>query len=435
MKSPWTIIFLCAAIALTAMTSLAQPGTLWTRTYGGNSDEYAFAVQQTADGGYVMTGKTQSFGAGDTDFYLVKTNTLGDTLWTHTYGGAYHDEAWSVEQTTDGGFILAGWTDDTSGAGYADFYLVKTGSSGNPLWARTYGGSSEDRATAAHQTADGGYIVAGYTQCYGAGYYDFYLIKTNSAGDTLWTRTYGGTEGEFAYSMQQTDDGGYIIAGLTNSFGAGFNDFYLVKTNSSGDTLWTRTYGGTGYEVAYSVQQTDDGGYIVAGETKPSVAAYADFYLVKTNSSGDQLWTRTYGGSNRDWAHSVQQTADGGYIVAGMSQSFGENWGQFYLVKANSQGDSLWSCTYGGIDWDEAYSVQQTDDGGYIVAGWCVSNAAGTFKDFYLVKTGPDPASVEENFILHPSSFILSSYPNPFNAFYHHCLRSSARWTHFPSRI
>ena len=215
------------------------------------------------------------------------------------------------------------------------------------------GGAADDWAYSVQQTADGGYIVAGYTNSFGAGDYDFYLVKTNSQGDTLWTRTYGGSDDDWAYSVQQTADGGYIVAGYTYSFGAGDDDFYLVKTNSQGDTLWTRTYGGSGDDEAYSVQQTADGGYIVAGYTSSFGAGSGDFYLVKTNSQGDTLWTRTYGGSGYDGAYSVQQTADGGYIVAGYTGSFGAGSDDFYLVKTNSQGDTLWTRTYGGSSNDD----------------------------------------------------------------------------------
>jgi hypothetical protein len=412
--APWACR---TVIVLAAATSLAQPvpETLWTHTYGGNTDDAGLCVQQTSDAGYVLAGRTLSYGAGDDDVYLVKTNSTGDTLWTNTYGGGAHEEAWSVQQTVDGGYILAGWT-ASFGAGYADFYLIRTGSSGSLMWSRTYGGSSEDRATAVRQTGDGGYAIAGYTQCYGAGYYDFYLIKTSSTGDTLWTRTYGGSGGEFAYAMETTDDGGFALAGLTNSFGAGFNDMYLVRTNGSGDTLWTRTYGGTGYEIANSVHQTDDGGFILAGETKISAAARSNFFLVKTDAQGNQLWTRTFGEGSDDRAWSVHPCRDGGYVVAGMTQSYGANWGDFFLGKVNQQGDSLWVCTYGGTNWDEAYAMEPTGDGGYILAGYSNSFGAGGYKDLYLVKTGPDPMSVGPSDGLWPHAYRLSCYPNPFNA-------------------
>jgi hypothetical protein len=190
-------------------------------------------------------------------------------------------------------------------------------------------------------------------------------VKTNSQGDTLWTRTYGGSNWDDANSVQQTADGGYVVAGWTQSFGVGtptYANMYLVKTNSQGDTLWTRTYGGSDYDFAYPVQQTADGGYIVAGFTWSFGAGLCDLYLVKTNSQGYVQWTSTYGGSDYDEARSAQQTADGGYIVAGTTISFGAGGGDFYLVKTDSQGDTLWTRTYGGSSWDEAYSVQQTAD-------------------------------------------------------------------------
>ncbi|MFH1009691.1 MAG: hypothetical protein V1784_00475 [bacterium] len=258
-----------------------NPDTLWTRTYGGSSGEDARSVQRTAEGGYVVAGYTYSFGAGESDFYLVKINSQGDTLWTRTYGGSSYESAYSVQQTEDGGYIVAGST-RSFGAGGEDFYLVKTSSSGDTLWTRTFGGSSQDVAHSVQQTADGGYIVAGYTESFGAGSRDMYLVKTNSQGDTLWTRTYGGSSTDVARSVQQTTDGGYIMAGYTESFGAGWRDFYLVKTNGQGDTLWTRTYGGSSEDWAASSQQTPDGGYIVAGYTNSFGAGSSDFYLVKT---------------------------------------------------------------------------------------------------------------------------------------------------------
>jgi hypothetical protein len=196
----------------------------------------------------------------------------------------------------------------------------------------------DDEGHSVQQTSDGGYIVAGYTGSFGAGYYDVYLIKTNASGDTLWTRTYGGMSYDYSYSVQQTSDGGYIVAGRTESFGNGLSDVYLIKTNVSGDTLWTRTYGGASWDYGYSVQQASDGGYIVAGWTL-SFGNTRQVYLIKTNASGDTLWTRTYGGASYDYGYSVQQSSDEGYIVAGWTESFGNGW-QVYLIKTDSLGRS-----------------------------------------------------------------------------------------------
>jgi hypothetical protein len=379
----------------TSFVTFAQaPDTLWTRTYEGigTFSEWANSVAQTSDGGYIIGGTAYHHNPGILDFCLLKTNSQGDQLWSRYYGNIKNDYGNSVQQTADGGYIIAGIITIPSAEGYhQDFYLVKTDSQGDALWTRTYGGSSNDGANSVQQTADGGYIMAGGTSSFGAGRGDFYLVKTDSLGDTLWTRTYGGSDDDGASSVQQTADGGYIVAGSTSSFGVG-GDFYLVKTNSSGYTLWTRTYGGSAGDRANSVQQTADGGYIVAGSTS-SFGAAGDFYLVKTDSSGDTLWTRNYGGSSGDGANSVQRTADGGYIMAGYTWSFGAGGCDFYLVKTDSIGDTLWTRTYGGTNYDGANSVQQTTDGGYVVAGHTSSFGAGAPEgnpSMYLVKTGPE---------------------------------------------
>jgi len=319
----------------------------------------------------------------------VKTDASGDTQWTRIYDHDGDNEAYSAQQTTDGGYIIAGWTVGMN------FYLVKTDAGGNTLWTRTYGGSMSDWAYSVQQTTDGGYIIAGFTYSFGAGNSDCYLVKTNADGDTLWTRTYGGSFNDEAYSVQQTTDGGYIIAGRTGSFGAGYSDIYLVKTDAGGDTLWTRTYGGWSNDEAHSIQQTTDGGYISAGYTGSFGAGNSDFYLMKTDANGDTLWTRTWGDSEQDEAFSVQQTTDGGYIIAGRTESFGAGSNDIYLVKTDAGGNTLWTRTYGGSNYEYAYSVQQTTDGGYIIAGWTGSFGAGAL-DFGLVKVkGENPAVID----------------------------------------
>jgi len=314
----------------------AQPDTLWTKTYGGADKDYGYSVQQTSDGGFIITGYTESFGAGGYDVYLIKADSSGDTLWTKTYGGANDDYGRSVRQTSDGGFLITGGT-YPFGAGAYDVYLIKADSSGDTLWTKTYGGTDTDIGESVQQTSDGGYIIAGYTHSFGAGENDVYLIKADSSGDTLWTKTYGGADADYGYSVQQTSDGGYIIAGGTISFGAGESDVYLIKADSSGDTLWTKTYGGADADYGYSVQQTSDGGYIIAGGTISFGAGESDVYIIKADSSGDALWTKTYGGTDYDNGHSVQQTSDGGYIIAGRTESFGAGSRDVYLIKTEQE--------------------------------------------------------------------------------------------------
>ena len=393
--------------------SFAHAQQRWTRTYGGTEEDEGRCVQQTLDGGYIVAGQTASFGAGYDDFYLIKTNATGDTLWARTYGGSVRDWGWSVLQTPDTGYIIVGQT-SSFGAGDKDYYLVKTDASGSVVWARTYGGTGLDEGRSVQQTLDGGYILAGYTTSFGAGSYDFYLVKTTAGGDTVWTRTYGGTNEDVGYSVRLTLDSGYVMVGYTASFGAGNQDVYLVKTNTIGDTIWTRTYGGIGNDVGYSAQQTSDGGYIIAGYTA-SYGANGDVYLIKMNSSGDTLWTRTYGGTGEEMGYSVQQTLDGGYVVAGKTASFGQ--GNVYLIKTDSSGDTLWTRTWGGVGVDFGNSVQQTSDGGYIVAGYTAAPAGN--GEVYLIKTDANgSASLEEPGRSGPAAAgSMKAVPNPFTSF------------------
>jgi hypothetical protein len=410
---------LCGAILYALLpASLVHAQQRWTKTYGGTAGEEGYSVRQTTDGGYIVAGWTDSYGAGFDDVYLIKTNASGDTLWTRTFGGTYHDEGWSVRQTFDGGYVIAGYASSFP-VGTWDVYLIKTNASGNTLWQRTYGGSSYDYGYSVWQTADTGYIIVGETDSYGAGGGDVYLIKTNALGDTLWTRTYGGSTLDEGYSVQQTRDRGYIIAGYTTSFGAGNGDIYLIKTNASGDTLWTRTYGGTSPDSGFSVQQTSEGGYIIAGATSSFGAGGYDVYLVKTDSLGHSLWTKTYGGTADDYGRSVQQTADGGYIIAGYTYSFGAGEDAVYLIKTNAAGDTLWTRTYGGTDFDYGFSVQQTADGGYIISGGTTSYGAG-YADVYLIKTDANGnVGVETPVRQLDGSTVrqLKATPNPFISF------------------
>jgi hypothetical protein len=374
------IVIVLWATSLFALT----PQTVWTRTYGGTSADAGTSVQQTSDGGYIITGLTWSFGAGGEDVYLIKTDASGDTVWTRTYGGTGNEGGVSVEQTSDGGYIIAGWA-FAPGAAWADVYLIKTDAGGDTVWTRTYGGADADIARSVQQTSDSGYIAVGETRSFSADSIDVYLIKTDAGGDTVWTRMYGGAGHEGGTSVQQTSDGGYIIAGYTSSFGAGQNDVYLIKTDTSGDTVWTRTYGWTGWEDGYSVRETSDGGYIIAGVTNSFGAGGSDVYLIKTDASGDTVWTRVFGGTISDDAMSVHQTSDGGYITAGTTWSFGAGSSDIYVIRTDESGNLGWKRTYGGAIGESGECVQQTADGAFIIAGATGSFGAG-LSDVYLIK-------------------------------------------------
>jgi hypothetical protein len=264
----------------------------------------------------------------------VKTDANGNEQWNQTYGGIGVDVGQSVVQTSDGGYAITGYTDYGAGS---DFWLVKTDSTGMAQWNQTYGGPGDDFGWSVVQTSDGGYAVAGFTQSYGAGMNDFWLIKTDAAGNAQWNQTYGGPNIDQGYSVVQTGDGGYAIAGRTNSYGVG-NDFWLVKTDSSGTVQWNQTYGGPNYEEGHSIVQTSDGGYAVAGHTNSYGAGDYDIWLVKTDANGNMQWSQAYGGTGTDYWGIVVETSDGGYAIAGVTWSYGAGMDDFWLVKTDEYG-------------------------------------------------------------------------------------------------
>jgi hypothetical protein len=382
------LILALLSVSLVALfTEYAHAQVRFARTYGGADNDWAHSVQQTSDGGYIVAGYTESFGAGGRDIFLIKTDANGNIIWAKTYGGTDWDEAYSVQQTSDGGYIVAGFTSSFGeGDGDFDIFLIKTDANGNLEWAKTYGGEYSDVAFSVQQTSDGGYIVAGFTSSFGEGWEDIFLIKTNEFGDVEWAKTYPLRDYDWANSVQQTSDGGYIVAGMTYYFLAGDWDIFLIKTDESGDVEWAKTYGGWSDDNAYSVQQTSGGGYIVAGLTNSFGAGYDDIFLIKTDANGNIIWAKTYGGTGDDRAYSLQQISDGGYILAGLTNSFGAGGSDIFLINTDANGNIIWAKTYGGTFNDWAYSLQQISDGGYILAGLTNSFGAGG-SDIFLINT------------------------------------------------
>ncbi len=405
-------VIVLSVIYFVTLSFAQAPDTMWTKIYGGFDYDVGRSLQTTSDQGYIIAGETASFGTGGKDIYLIKTDTNGDTMWTRTYGGAADDWGNSVQQTSDGGYIVAGCSDPTGAADY-DICLIKTDSNGDTMWTKTFGSSGYDEARSIEQTTDGGYIMTGITNSYGSGDYDLFLLKTNTDGDTAWMRTFGGGSWDEGNSVQQTSDGGYIIAGISASFTSGDYDFYLIKTDANGDTIWTKTYGMTSDEGGREVIQTSDDGYIVVGYIKCATGC-ENTYLIKTSSNGDTLWTGIHGNDYGVGGYSVIQTADGGFIVTGGMWNFSNVGFDVHLFKIDSTGQELWSALYGKAnDWDIGLSVQQAADSGYIITGITHLCAQGN-DEVYLIKTDPE-TGIGEKLISYPISIEprIVVYPNP----------------------
>ncbi|MFC2170446.1 T9SS type A sorting domain-containing protein [Calditrichota bacterium] len=408
------LIILCMAIAGIPV-SAQPPETLWTRTFGGDAFDDGYGVRQASDGGYIITGYTESFGAGEMDVWLIKTDSTGDEEWNRTFGGTLRDYGRNLQRSNDDGYIIIGAT-ESFGAGEWDVWLIKTDSNGEEEWNRTFGGDGTDIGKSVQQTNDGGYVIAGTTRIFGVGREDIWLIKTDSTGEEEWNRTFGGNGIDICYSVQQTNDNGYIITGCTESFGAGETDVWLIKADSTGNEEWNRTFGGNYEDLGACVRQTDDGGYIIVGYTESFGAGDFDVWLIKTDSTGDEEWNQTFGGTFADHCISVQQTNDGGYIFAGWTESFGAVAGDVLLIKTDSTGNEDWNQTFGGGNWDAGHSVQQSNDGGYIITGFTASYGAGS-DDLWLIRVAAEENKISESALTHPTDYYFGNiYPNPFNS-------------------
>jgi hypothetical protein len=375
----------------------ATPIMRWDQTFGVQGNDMVYSLAHTSDCGYILAGSSRFYigeRRWDMDARLVKTDVNGNVQWQRTIGGNEFDEAHSAIQTSDGGYIIAGRTYSFYGSGIDDFWLVKTDAEGTEQWNRTFGGADFYFASSVRQTSDGGYIIQGQTDPYGSCFYDLWLVKTDAEGTEQWNQTFGGDSNGRLHSLQQTFDGGYILGGNTRSFGTGSSDFWLVKTDLSGVELWNRTFGGNFRDIAYSVQQTPDGGFIMAGVTRSPHSN--DCWLVKTDTEGVEMWNRTIFRPNEDnRPNSILQNHDRGYIIAGKTGLVGTGSYDMWLVSTDQDGYVQWEMTFGGTCHDDvAKSVLLAPDGGLVVAG-DKDTCSDQGIDFWLIKLGGIPAEPE----------------------------------------
>ena len=413
----------------------SAPAIDWQKCFGGSSDDLAYAIQQTSDHGFIVTGISYSNDGNVsghhgydfyTDFWIVKIDSLTNIEWQKSLGGSLNDGSYSVKQTIDGGFVAAGYalsndgdiSGTHSGYFYGDYWIVKLDATGNIEWQKCLGGAVDEAANSIEQTTDGGFVVTGWTTSNNGdvsdnhGGEDCWTVKLDASGNIEWQKCLGGYLNERSYSVKQTIDGGFITAGYTFSNNDnvsgnhGSDDYWVVKFDAAGNTQWQKCYGGNDFDAATSVEQTKDGGYILSGSSRSHDGdvsgnhGYSDAWIVKLDSTGNILWQRSLGGSDNDNANSIQQTTDNGYIVIGYSYSNDGNvsghhgnsgHADYWVVKLDALGNIKWQESLGGLDQDEGSSVEQTTDGGYIIAGNTKSNGgnvSGNYggNDYWIVK-------------------------------------------------
>jgi len=363
------------------------PVISYQKEFGGQDNDIAYSVQQTADEGLIIAGRIDSWGNGGIDGWLIKTNIEGHEEWNYTFGGENSELFRKVKNTSDGGYILTGIT-NSFGYGSSDIWLFKVNQEGLEEWQYTFGGADGDWGMSVEQTMDDGFILVGHTLSFGAGYYDIYMVKTDAFGNEEWHQTFGGTEEDFGYSVLQTSEGGYIVLGFTVSFGSGNKDVWLIKTDSQGNMEWDKTFGGSASDVGIDIKETTDGGYIITGYTESNSNGLYDVLLIKTDSNGNEIWSKNIGDGNYESGSSVAQTHDGGYIITGYTISYGNGAKDIWLVKTDNAGNEEWNYTFGGIFNEGGNQILQTLSGGYVIVGYTESRGSGQ-KDVKLIKTSP----------------------------------------------
>ena len=358
----------------------------WSNTYGGNDDEHVRSIQSTLDGGYVICGSTNSYGASSLDGWLFKTNFQGTLEWERRFEGPNIDQFLSVRNTSDEGYVVFGST-SSFGSGSHDAWIIKTDMFGVEQWSQTYGGSQEDYGYDIQQTGDGGYLLLGSTSSSGSGGSDLWLIKTDSLGTQEWSQTYGGPENETGTGLLATTEGDYILSGYTTSFGNGSNDIWLVKVDSTGLLQWSQTYGGGENESPTSIKETLDGGFLIGGYTASFGGGNYSAWVVRTDSTGDELWSQFYGGEGTDYCSAVLQNPRGGYSLFGSTASEGDGDFDIWFLELDENGAEIRSSTHGGQSNDYARSSILKPDGSYIISGETSSFGAGG-ADAWLFKMG-----------------------------------------------
>jgi len=374
----------------------------WDKTFGGNSEDMGFSIIQTEEGEYAIAGYTilqrgekkddwrSKLGyiilekSKKQDFWIIKLDKNGNMEWDETFGDEGTDVANSIIQTKDGGYIIAGfiWTVYAS---KQDICVIKLDENGNIEWEKTFDKDEHDIAYSIIQTKDGGYAIAGGTGKRFWGEVNCWVIKLDAKGNREWDNNFGGTGWDEIYSIIQTKDGSFITTGCVWSKGAGRGDVRVAKLDKRGNLVWDKTFGGSENDETRSIVQTEDGGYVVAGFTVSEDTGDRDIWIIKLDKEGNKVWDRTFGGTSEDWANSIIQNKNGDYIVAGWTKSMGAGKTDVWIVKLDKRGNLIWDKTFGGSENDEAHSIIQTEDEGYAVIGWTKSKGAGN-ADVWVIK-------------------------------------------------
>ena len=359
---------------------------LFNNTFVDASYDYGRSLIQTNDGNYLIVGNMSILGDNYSNALLVKIDHTGEQKWKRDFTFSSTDRLNMVKELADGSLIMAGFT--MSATDYSkDVLVIKTDAQGNVEWQRSYGDAQDETANSIDISNGGGFIITGEVINANTGFGLCHLMKIDDEGELSWSNTFGGSQNDNGFSVTSTNDGGFAITGVTRSLGDNDGDAWLIKVSDSGAIQWERTYGGEDTEFGRAIQQTVDGGYIIIGQTESFGAGSSDAYLLKTDSEGNEMWSQTFGGQGTDQGRYVVESADQGYLISGYTDSFGASGGfNFWMIKTNSLGELEWQRFFGEHGDDRGLSGIQTLDGGYAIAGY-TSSVGSNSSNILFIKT------------------------------------------------
>jgi uncharacterized delta-60 repeat protein len=376
--------FLAPALYAAPGMTAEAPKVLWDKTFGGAKAELARAVATLPNGGIIVAGETESKGAGWNDAWIIRLDSDGNRLWDKTFGTAKWDTAEAIATLPDGGVAIAGNT-NSKGAGKSDIWVIRLDSDGNIVWDKTFGGGGSEFSRAIATLPGGGLIVAGSTDSKGAGKSDVWVIRLDANGDMLWDKTFGGAASDTASDITVLPDGGIAVAGNTKSKGAGEDDVWVIRLDADGDTLWDKTVGSANIDIANAIEPVTGGGFTVVGRTSAKAPGKFDALVVRLDAKGNRLWAKILGGAEWDTANAITTFSDGGSIVAGNTESKGAGGSDVWVIRLDSDGNILWDKTFGGASGDFSSAMTTFPGGGILLVGSTHSKGAGK-SDIWVLR-------------------------------------------------
>jgi hypothetical protein len=404
-----SLLALITLVIISTSANAQPPDSLWFRVYGDIMDDIGFDAIEAGEDEYIVIGKVEKSDY-NWDAYVAKLDNNGDIIWENTYGGAQREQIVSICPGLYFGYVMTGYT-STDANGLSDIWILFIDDNGDSIASMKYGSWASDQGNWISTNVDQGFIVVSRSEIYQWGD-QIYLMKLDISLDTIWTKTYGGPMQDYGHCVEETSDYGYIIAGRTyTTVYPESGDAWVIKTDSNGDTVWTKKYGGDNEDIFYSLVETDDG-YIFAGQTWSYGAGLKDVYVVRTNDNGDTIWTKTYGGEGAEMAYRIFETEDGNYVIAGYNTPVSGINRDVYVIEIDGDGNLIWEEYYGdSYDSEYLYGGTATSDGGFIFTGR-VDYYSSLEDDIFVLKLGEGNSGIEEMAILNKLS--LYNYPNPF---------------------